>query len=324
MAGKTEQRPGVVIDYKQELRDKFSNINTNEWQANAEVDNYISHFTSEDRLTNLTHVKTVPQVYLPETKKGARSPLSLEAAQNMLDRVSQSLETSIRREIARANSAELYLSDFIEANAVTLSEDQVITGHKTFNSTQTDFAYIDTAEIDEATIGDLHVTNANFDNITTRYLHVTEDTDIDRDATIGRDLEVERDVSINRDLNVDGAAQINGDTTIGNNKFKVSSASGNTNIEGTLDVTKATHLKSTLQTDGNTDLKGTLDVTGATHLKSTAQIDGNTTVTTMQASGKVDLNASNNTAVGLSVTGRLKIPLSRPSNPQPGEIWYEG
>ena len=47
-------------------------------------------------------------------------------------------------------------------------------------------------------------------------------------------------------------------------------------------------------------------------------------MTTMQASGKVDLNASNNTAVGLSVTGRLKIPLSRPSNPQPGEIWYEG
>lgn len=60
-----------------------------------------------------------------------------------------------------------------------------------------------------------------------------------------------------------------------------------------------------------------------------AEIDGNTTVATMQASGKVDLNASNNTANGLSVTnltvtGRMKIPLSRPNNPQPGEIWYEG
>ena len=55
-----------------------------------------------------------------------------------------------------------------------------------------------------------------------------------------------------------------------------------------------------------------------------AEIDGNTTVATMQASGRVDLNASNNTVNGLSVTGRLKIPLSRPDNPQPGEIWYEG
>lgn len=89
-----------------------------------------------------------------------------------------------------------------------------------------------------------------------------------------------------------------------------------------------------MQIDGKADLKGALDVTGATHLKSIAQIDGNTTMTTMQASGKVDLNASDNTADGLSVTNltatnltvtkRLKIPLSRPSNPQTGEIWYEG
>lgn len=59
-------------------------------------------------------------------------------------------------------------------------------------------------------------------------------------------------------------------------------------------------------------------------VKKDAEIDGNTTVTTMQASGKVDLNAGNNTANGFSVTGRLKIPLSRPMDPQPGEIWYEG
>lgn len=69
-------------------------------------------------------------------------------------------------------------------------------------------------------------------------------------------------------------------------------------------------------------------------MKSTVQIDGNTTMTTMQASGKVDLNASDNTADGLSVTNltatnltvtkRLKIPLSSPDNPQIGEIWYEG
>ena len=88
------------------------------------------------------------------------------------------------------------------------------------------------------------------------------------------------------------------------------------------------------QIDGKADLKGALDVTGATHLKSTVQIDGNTTITTMQASGKVDLNASDNTANGLTVTnltatnltvtGRMKIPLSSPDNPQTGEIWYEG
>ena len=118
---------------------------------------------------------------LPNSKPGARSHLSVEAVQNMMNRLAQNAENSLVRETKRATSSEQYLSDFMEENIVTKKENQEITGHKKFNSTNTDYAFIDT----EVT-----------DDIKTRHEEILEYIDVDRDVN------VQRDVNINRNLDV--------------------------------------------------------------------------------------------------------------------------
>lgn len=181
MAGKTEFWADEEIDYKEELLDRFSDTDLSKWKLRQHVSEYVSHFLSIDRGQNLKDVKFVPDVYLPNSKPGARSPLSVEAAQNMMNRLAQNAENSLVRETKRATSSEQYLSDFMEENMVTKKENQEITGHKKFNSTNTDYAFIDTEVADD---------------IKTRHEEVLEDIDVDRDVN------VQRDVNINRNLDV--------------------------------------------------------------------------------------------------------------------------
>ena len=181
MAGKTEFWSDEEIDYKEELLDRFSDTDLSKWKLRQHVSEYVSHFLSIDRGQNLKDVKFVPDVYLPNSKPGARSPLSVEAAQNMMNRLAQNAENSLVRETKRATSSEQYLSDFMEENMVTKKENQEITGHKKFNSTNTDYAFIDTEVADD---------------IKTRHEEVLEDIDVDRDVN------VQRDVNINRNLDV--------------------------------------------------------------------------------------------------------------------------
>lgn len=181
MAGKTEFWSDEEIDYKEELLDRFSDTDLSKWKLRQHVSEYVSHFLSIDRGQNLKDVKFVPDVYLPNSKPGARSPLSVEAAQNMMNRLAQNAENSLVRETKRATSSEQYLSDFMEENMVTKKENQEITGHKKFNSTNTDYAFIDTEVADD---------------IKTRHEEVLEDIDVDRDVN------VQHDVNINRNLDV--------------------------------------------------------------------------------------------------------------------------
>ena len=181
MAGNTEFWSDEEIDYKEELLDRFSDTDLSKWKLRQHVSEYVSHFLSIDRGQNLKDVKFVPDVYLPNSKPGARSPLSVEAAQNMMNRLAQNAENSLVRETKRATSSEQYLSDFMEENMVTKKENQEITGHKKFNSTNTDYAFIDTEVADD---------------IKTRHEEVLEDIDVDRDVNVQRDVNITRNLDV--------------------------------------------------------------------------------------------------------------------------------
>jgi hypothetical protein len=100
-------------------------------------------------------------------------------------------------------------------------------------------------------------------------------------------------VDANNGLDVAGA-----NFTVGTNKFTVDVTNGNTSIAGTLGVTGATTLSSTLAVTGNTTIGGTLGVTGATTLSNTLTQNGGGQVT---FSGNVDANN------GLDVTGATNL-----------------
>ena len=80
-------------------------------------------------------------------------------AQSIFKKTLENMTEALRAEIARAFSSEKYLSDFLEENMVSKSEDQKITGFKDFDSVQIDHADIDTELVDEGTTNDLTVRN---------------------------------------------------------------------------------------------------------------------------------------------------------------------
>jgi hypothetical protein len=108
-------------------------------------------------------------------------------------------------------------------------------------------------------------------------------------------------VNATNDFSVNGAAS----------KFTVASASGNTAIAGTLDVTGATSLSS-LATSGAATIGGALNVTGATTLTGNLTIPGNLAVTgTSTLTGNTavtgDLAANGNTTLGNAGTDTLTL-----------------
>ena len=115
-------------------------------------------------------------------------------------------------------------------------------------------------------------------------------------------------------MTVSGAGSVSGNLTVGNAKFVVTAASGNTVVAGTLAVTGASTLaalsattgtfSSTLGVTGAATLSSTLGVTGAVTLASTLGVTGNFAVATNKFTVA---SASGNTAVAgtLVTTGAL-------------------
>ena len=120
---------GQTLDYDA-LNNSFSDTDMSNWILSEHVENYISYCIGLDRDKKMNTIKFVPDVYLPNTKPGARSPLSVEAAQNMMYKLSNAYEDALARETRRATSSEQTLSKFMKDNMVTKSEDQTITGDK--------------------------------------------------------------------------------------------------------------------------------------------------------------------------------------------------
>ncbi|MBR4397439.1 MAG: hypothetical protein IKS93_06280 [Methanobrevibacter sp.] len=158
MAGKQEIKPGVVINYKEKLDDRFVDISTQ--KTTTEANNYLTQFNTSLHSENKQTVESVsPYYYYSRVRPGAKSPLSVEMAQHIFKNTLEALEDALRAEIARAFSSEKYLSDFMKENMVTKSEDQSISGFKNFDSVQIDHADIDTELVDEGTTNDLTVRN---------------------------------------------------------------------------------------------------------------------------------------------------------------------
>lgn len=96
------------------------------------------------------------------------------------------------------------------------------------------------------------------------------------------DVNVKGDLDVDANLNVDGTAQIDSDLAVGPNSttsyFKVLGASGNTDIQGTLDVkgnvTINTNKFQVTAASGNTTVAGTLYVEGAGTFNNTVSMSG--------------------------------------------------
>mgnify|MGYP003342026984 CR=1 FL=1 len=146
--------------------------------------------------------------------------------------------------------------------------------------------------------------------------------------TVAGGVGVAGNVNIGGNLNVAGAMDFTGGATFEGNltligastaateyfkvqnstgvdKFVVDSFSGNTSIAGTLGVTGATTLSSTLGVTGNTTVGGTLGVTGATTLSSTLGVTGTSTFTgAITANGGITASSA---TVSALTSGRVVL-----------------
>jgi hypothetical protein len=120
---------------------------------------------------------------------------------------------------------------------------------------------------------------------------------VGNNLTVGNDLTVSKNVN----LNTAGGATINyGPLTVAN--------TSPTTLTGTLTVTGATNLNSTLNTLGATTLRSTLGVTGATDLGSTLNTVGATTLrNTLDVTGATNLGSTLNTVGATTLRNTLGV-----------------
>lgn len=117
------------INYKEVLDDKF--VDTEDLKTTFESNEYLTEFNSQIKNSNIEKLSTIDKYYDPN-RPGAKSPISVEAAQALINKVTENVINALRAEIARAISSELRLSSFMKDNMVTKSEDQTIAGDKEF------------------------------------------------------------------------------------------------------------------------------------------------------------------------------------------------
>jgi hypothetical protein len=141
---------------------------------------------------------------------------------------------------------------------------------------------------------DLVLITNNLDRLTiTRHGNVA----IRNDLGVGNDLTVNRNVYLNT---TSGATVNNGPLTVAN--------ASPTALSGTLNVTGATNLASTLNTEGATTLRSTLGVTGATNLLSTLNTEGATTLrSTLGVTGATNLLNTLNTEGATTLRSTLGV-----------------
>lgn len=102
------------------------------------------------------------------------------------------------------------------------------------------------------------------------------------------------------------ASNINGDFSVATSKFTVASASGNTAVAGTLNVTGATSLSS-LTTSGNATIGGTLGITGGLTIPGTLSVTGASTLTGAVGMGSTLNVTGASTLASVGVTGAATV-----------------
>jgi len=97
-----------------------------------------------------------------------------------------------------------------------------------------------------------------------------------------------------------------GDFSVATSRFTVASASGNTAVAGTLNVTGATSLSS-LTTSGNATIGGTLGITGGLTIPGTLSVTGASTLTGAVGMGSTLNVTGASTLASLGVTGAATV-----------------
>ena len=93
-------------------------------------------------------------------------------------------------------------------------------------------------------------------------LDVSGNMDLDGTLDVSGDTHLEKRLDVSGAAVFDSTVNINNNFDISNGKFTVEAGTGNTFLQGTLDVS------------GNMDLDGTLDVSGDTHLEKRLDVSG--------------------------------------------------
>ena len=129
---------------------------------------------------------------------------------------------------------------------------------------------------------------------------------ITSNANISDDLFVNGNIEGYSDLDISGSASITGDFEVNTNKFKVSSATGNTSVAGTLNVSGDVVNLGNLDVGVNSTIGGTLDVAGAAYMSSSMGVDGDFAVNTNKFNVA---SVSGNTSIAgtLGVDGKTGI-----------------
>lgn len=148
-------------------------------------------------------------------------------------------------------------------------------------------------------------------------LNVDGATDINDDLSVTGmsntlltgNLNVNKNTDLDGDLNVDGTTAFNGDLDVGGaSTLNTLTVEGNSDLQGTLDVTLNTTLNENLTVNGDTDLDGTLNADGASTLNSTLDVSGATVLAnTLNVQGNADLDSDLNVDGNSSLVGTLGV-----------------
>ena len=106
-------------------------------------------------------------------------------------------------------------------------------------------------------------------------LDVSGNMDLDGTLDVSGDTHLEKRLDVSGAAVFDSMVNINNNFDISNGKFTVEAGTGNTFLQGTLDVSGNMDLDGTLEVSGNTHLEKRLDVSGAVVLDSTLNVNDN-------------------------------------------------
>ena len=117
---------------------------------------------------------------------------------------------------------------------------------------------------------------------------------------------IPNNLTVTSNLDVVGNTEIDGNFDIATNKFRVTSATGNTSIAGTLDVADNTSISGTLDVADNTSIAGNFDV--ATNKFSVTAQTGNTSIAgTLDVADNTSISGTLDVADNTSISGTLDV-----------------
>ena len=121
---------------------------------------------------------------------------------------------------------------------------------------------------------------------------------------------IPNNLTVTSNLDVVGNTEIDGNFDIATNKFRVTSATGNTSIAGTLDVADNTSISGTLDVVGNTEIDGNFDI--ATNKFRVTSATGNTSIAgTLDVADNTSISGTLDVADNTSIAGNFDVATNK-------------